>query len=1286
MTSIIFNQGLGLTDSSLNQLSGHFNGGTAGIGQGGVNHYVNAATGNLVLTDHDEILVGKGVDIVAQRTYNSQGEWNDSDRNGWRFGFERKLVLGADRASQFYLVLGDGNLVQYQYNSATQQFEPKEGEGTYHPIRLVNNQYVWRNLATGAEDAYDQQGRLIRSEDADGQARTYEYDNGKLTYIRFENSQEAMKFGYHNSGPGNGKLASLSTIIGDKTIVQVEYDYNTDGRLATVRTALLPETGDSVGTKVYSTDFTYDGDSNRIVLVKQSDGTEVHYKYDNNRVSKVTIGSGDDAVIYDYDYDPYNDTTTITDNLKRVWTYEYDSKDRLTKTIAPEANADGTWVSRTTEYRYDADDNLELVMDSTDPENPWIQMFYTYDDLGNRTTATDAEGNRTQWIYDEKRVVNEIRGQVDIQFTTPEGDNLVDIGPSSRAAVSIEQVGTDVSGYLSKTLVTRQVYDDEQHLRFTISAEGRVTEYKYNTPGQRTAILRYGGRAYDVSGLAASATLDLATMTQWTGQQDKSQLQRVDYHYDGRDQLRETIQYATVDADGNGVGDTRKVNTVYTYDQQGLLLQEHTTRNGKTESTTYTYDGMNRRTKVTNNQNHSIITDYRGNEIEVTTEEGKLTTSTYDTVGRLQNQVVTGAGISQEITHYYDEAGRLYYTSSNLGNDSYTFYDAQGRVVGQMDTYGTLTETVYNDRGQVVETVEYWNRYGDIGTLLVKTGGEPTGLRHTSLDQLRPESNADKDRHVRFTYDDAGRLVSQTDGEGTRTQTVFDDYGRTEQTRVGSRRQTFIYNDDNQQVATLDAEGYLVEHVYNHLGQKIADIAYANKAQRRSGTLEQMRPESSNQDRLHYTFYDGMGRVVAEVTPTGTLIETLYDHQKNTVEVRRYHAQLTMGEALLQQSPSDLVETLTAAHHAQAGSGASVYVSTVTQYNDLGQVESVTDENQIKTEFKYNGDGIRNEQSRAGQVVTTEVNAFGLTDSVSQGNETVSYRYDAEGRKVATEDGRGNLTIHYYDQLGREVLAIDPRGQTLLTVYDAFGQAKSTQKRRLNTEGTSWAGGLYTAEVAQQVETQTVHYQATREAKYNRRGQEVYRRDNEGITVSTDYNSYGEVSRVTETRNQSGSMKLITDYKYDRRGQVIETQQRDSLVRQAYDAFGNVVTVINVGDPSQSSWLNGDLYDDWAAHQQTTQTPATASGQIQDGSSLSEIATSNNDTHQGVAVSEHLEDRVSRSFYDNAGQLRFTVNSLGEVIEQEYDSAGRVTRVIRYAAGQAAQSGPVQHFHSSLCG
>ncbi len=68
MIALIFNDGLGLAGSSQSRPAGVCDGGTARVGQGGVGVSVNGSTGNLVVTDQDEILIGRGLTSPSTRT------------------------------------------------------------------------------------------------------------------------------------------------------------------------------------------------------------------------------------------------------------------------------------------------------------------------------------------------------------------------------------------------------------------------------------------------------------------------------------------------------------------------------------------------------------------------------------------------------------------------------------------------------------------------------------------------------------------------------------------------------------------------------------------------------------------------------------------------------------------------------------------------------------------------------------------------------------------------------------------------------------------------------------------------------------------------------------------------------------------------------------------------------------------------------------------------------------------------------------------------------------------
>src|ERR1700752_3063762 len=66
--------------------------GSAVQGRSGENLFLNAATGNLVINQQDEFLVGLGPDASVSRTYNSLGDISDENQDNWRQSTQRRII------------------------------------------------------------------------------------------------------------------------------------------------------------------------------------------------------------------------------------------------------------------------------------------------------------------------------------------------------------------------------------------------------------------------------------------------------------------------------------------------------------------------------------------------------------------------------------------------------------------------------------------------------------------------------------------------------------------------------------------------------------------------------------------------------------------------------------------------------------------------------------------------------------------------------------------------------------------------------------------------------------------------------------------------------------------------------------------------------------------------------------------------------------------------------------------------------------------------------------------
>ena len=133
------------------------------------------------------------------------------------------------------------------------------------------------------------------------------------------------------------------------------------------------------------------------------------------------------------------------------------------------------------------------------------------------------------------------------------------------------QVLLDGAHYPQQPKTKRYVYDEKEHLRFTIAADGTVSEYRYDEEGLVRSARTYLQTGYAIDGLDETNLLSLDALETWAEVHGAEQLQLIDYLYDWRGQLIEK-QYRKQDALGNGL-DENALITRYRYDAQGRLMR-----------------------------------------------------------------------------------------------------------------------------------------------------------------------------------------------------------------------------------------------------------------------------------------------------------------------------------------------------------------------------------------------------------------------------------------------------------------------------------------------------------------------------------------------------------------------------------------------------------------------------------------------------------------------------------------------------------------------------------------
>lgn len=1208
MVAVVAGNGLGVSNTSLRQL-GQGLGGPAGIGQGGVDQYLNAATGNLVLQSADEGLVFDGLPLEVLRTYNSQGQLSGSQ--DWLSGFSRSVggLTGKvnHRGSKVVRTADDGSTVRYDYDTSLGRYVSNGQNGPLDTLSwdAASSTWTWTDAAHSQQETYNAAGQLTALSDTRTGARYgFSYSGSQLSQITAADG-DTLLFGYDTSN----RLISLSIQAippGQTAAVtrqQVGYGYDAQGRLSTVTTTLASDT-DPTGTG-YTTRYTYDGSSDRVASVVQSDGTVASYSYaaDANgvyRVATVTTGTGAAAQTLTLGYDLANSLTTVTDTLGRTWSYAYGRAGRLLQATLPAVDG----VTPTTTYQYDANGNL---LQATDADGG--VTGYSYDANGNLLSVEDATGHTVSYTYSaDDQVLSQTT------YTVP------------------AQGMAGQHGYVAPggAQTTYYVYDAGDRLSYVVDPLGYVTEHDYTTTGGLTVLgstRQYLGATYSLAGLSPGTPPTLAALQGWVAsrpvQGTLAQSTRTDYGYDLRGQLATQTQWDTVDGSGVGVLDAGTTITTTTYDAQGRLLQTATARGGHRatlETTSYAYDGLGRLISRTDplGQVTSYVHTDSSNTLAITQANGLTTTQVRDSAGRLLSSASSANGQASRVTSYlYNAVGQNVATIDPAGNVSYTFYDADGRVAGTVDATGAVTAIGYDADGHTVGSTQYATPVSTAGWV---SGGALTASLPAGLPV--PIATAD-DRTRHILVDAAGRQVATIDAAGAVTTTTYDGEGNAightayataltpAQLAVLGNPPTWaalqaaltpsandritraFYDADQRVVATQDAAGYVVTTAYDAAGRVTGTVAHAVAVPGTSSLATLLASLTADAgDQATRTYYDGAGRAVAQVDAAGYLTTTAYDETTHTTTTVRYATALTSA----QLSALTGSESVAALLGLLGGNTASQQSSTT--YDANGQVATATAVDGTVTTNRYNLVGqllsttvTPTAGQGAARTASATYDAFGDTLTRVDGNQaTTTYTYNALGQRITATDALGNLTYTYYDADGRVAYTVQGQpdgatrnalGNVTATRYNAFGQVASTRRyaSALTLTGGSSSGSTLnpaTATLAQVAAAVGALPVSASDADglttygYTLDGQVASMTDGLGYQTVSAYDAFGDLAQVQQQLSQPGSAldagnSTTRLFAYDARGE--QTGQTEALgtavarrTSRTYDAFGRVTS------------------------------------------------------------------------------------------------------------------------------
>lgn len=1010
---------------------------------------VDTATGYFTETQTDLTTPGRGVPLDLTRTYNSgladpAGPNGPSAVNGpfgWGWTFSYGLNLSTDGGGNVTVHQEDGSLVTFvhsgsSYTPAAPRVDAKLTlNGSAFTFTRRAREIFTFDVATGhltgetdlpgtlanppysTRLVYSAGGQLATITDPSGRMYTLGWSGIHITSLT-DTAGRKVTYGYDGSGDLTDVLGVGTTRVPLKNNDHTIFTYEASTHLMT--SLRHPKAFGSTATPTPVTAMAYDT-AERVTTQTDPIGRITTFAYGPN--ANLTQGQ-----------------TLVTDPSSHQVLYTYQNN-----LLVTEAHGYASATPATTTYTYDP---VTLGVTSITDPNGHFQTF-SYDDAGNRLSASDARGFTTIYAYD---ALNDLTSTIDplgVKTTTgfDEAGHIATSGGTNSGGLSF--------GLATSTTVTQLNADpDITNSDGVAVAAPRGRALYYGDAAHPADVTRIVDPRASTTTMTYDAYGDLATQTDAAND-------TTSYGYD----TARGWKISAVSPVGTAAGTTASCTppavgcTTYVHDAWGHVTQvtdanAHTTRltfdangnrtttiDGNSRQTTNTYDFADQLTVVTRADTTRLLTHYNGDGTVLDTVDGAnhKTKYTYDAQGRK----ATATDPRNRVTTYtYDPAGNLQTTKNPAGQVTTRVYDPANELIGitySVATTPNVTSIVYDARGQRRSLTDgtgtsSW-QYDAFGEITVAVNGAGAA--------------------VKYSYDQGGNQTSIVYPSGT--QTVIQSYDTANRissvTDPNNQKTTFGYYPDSTLKTTTYPNGATVSNSYDNasvltattlagIGAPVSLTYTRDAADQLATTTPVGLPDATKT--YQYSPIEQLTGVAGNTTntPYG------YDKGDNPISL----AGATQAFDVANQLCWSLSGTIANPTCATVPTGATKYTyntdgdrlsstpatgaKTTNTYDQADRLTS-TATNGTTYRYAYDGDGLRMTSSTGSTTTHFTWDAGSVPNLLSDG--PTIYLYGPGGVPVE-QLGLSGTSYYFDDQLGSTIALTDSLGHINATyTYDAYG-------------------------------------------------------------------------------------------------------------------------------------------------------------------------------------------------------------------------------------------------------